>query len=188
MAILAEEQPSTLPLERLNTQEMMTAVAALVIWLFLFTGGLIIGTQPYRTALGTATVKLGLWELARSWFVVFTCYTLSNVALLCCLSSLLGAFGRRAKLVLQDEEERVGGAGNPYVSAMIRGFFMYLVLLSGVLILLEKPFSDPSQEQYLRLAGFISLLSFMVGYNPHLFSRLLTRIAELVEGRPQSGI
>jgi hypothetical protein len=186
VAVLAQEQSHPLPLERLNTQEMITAVSALILWLFLFTGGLIIGTEPYRVALGDAKISLDFASLIRSWFIVVTCYTLTNVALLCCLSSLLGAFGRRAKLVMQDEDDRPCGVGNPYVSAMIRGFFIYLVLLSGVLILLEQPFSNASAEQYLRLAGFISLLSFMVGYNPHLFSRLLARIGELVEGRSQN--
>lgn len=77
---------------------------------------------------------------------------------------------------------------NPYVSAVIRGFFVFLVLLSGVLILLEKLFDSPTQEQYLRLAGFVSLLSFLVGYNPHLFARLLKRIADLVEGQASNGV
>jgi hypothetical protein len=185
MAVLAQETPVFSSVKGLSVQEVAVSVCSLFGWLALFSGGLIIGTEPYRKALGNPDLQLAFFDLLRHWSIVFTCYTLTNVALLCCFASLLGACGRRAKLEVYEEAEE-SAVGNQYVASLIRGFFIYLVLLSGVLILFDQPFSAPSQQQYLRLAGFVSLLSFLVGYNPHLFARLLARIAELVEVGPRS--
>lgn len=187
MAVLADHKELSGGMDALGAREVLISVGSLGGWLVLFTAGLIIPSSTYRTLLANQAHTLSMLELFQYWFVVVTCYTLTNVALLCCTASLLGAAGRRARLERADDHDD-DGLANPYVSAMIRGFFVFLVLLSGVLILLEKPFGAPSQEQYLRLAGFVSLLSFLVGYNPHLFARLLKRIADLVEGHAGNGV
>lgn len=186
MEALVDRRDLTEGMETVGARELLMAVGALGTWLLLFTAGMIIPSTPYRELLASP-VGLPLSKLLVAWLVVVTCYTLPNVALLCCSASLLGAAGRRARLE-RGEEPEDDGISSPYVSAVIRGFFVFLVLLSGVLILLEKPFDAPSAEQYLRLAGFVSLLSFLVGYNPHLFARLLKRIADLVEGHAGNGL
>jgi len=187
MAVLEDRKELSQGMDVLGAREVLISVSSLGAWLLLFTAGLIIPSSPYREQLANPAHAMTVLQIFGNWFVVVTCYTLTNVALLCCTASLLGAAGRRARLERVDEHQE-DGISNPYVSAMIRGFFVFLVLLSGVLILLEKPFDAPSQEQYLRLAGFVSLLSFLVGYNPHLFARLLKRIADLVEGQAGNGV
>jgi hypothetical protein len=46
---------------------------------------------------------------------------------------------------------------------MIRGFFMFIVILSGTLILSDQQYDNITIEQYLKLAGLVSLLSFAIG-------------------------
>lgn len=40
----------------------------------------------------------------------------------------------------------------------------------------ENPLANPTFEQYLRLAGFVSLVSFMVNSGPTLFGRVIGHI------------
>jgi hypothetical protein len=162
-------------------KDVVAIVADLLAWGFLFAAGLIIDSTPYRTTLGSTAYTPFLDKL-RCWFVVITTYTLPNVALLACLASILGAAGHRLKVGLLEEEVPEGHTSHPYAGAVIGGFFVYLVALSGILILVEKPWANPSPEQYARLAGFISLLSFLMGYSPRMLSRFLARVAEMIEG------
>ena len=55
--------------------------------------------------------------------------------------------------------------------------------IAGVDGLLENPFASPSFEQYLHLAGLVSLFSFMVNYDPMLFGRIISRITTVVDKR-----
>lgn len=118
-----------------------------------------------------------------AWLVVLTCYTPANVAILSTLAGLIGVLGSRASLHHNDGDELVLDNINPYLSAIMRGFFVYLVVISGVLVLIDDPFSDPTPRQYLRLAGFVSLLSFLTNYHPHFFTRFLGQITRVVQNR-----
>jgi len=51
-------------------------------------------------------------------------------------------------------------------SAMMRSFLVYLCVLAGLYFALEDPFKDSTPAQYLRLAGTVSVLAFLVGYDP----------------------
>jgi hypothetical protein len=163
-------------------KDVVAIVAALLAWGLLFAAGLIIDSTPYRTTLGSTAYTPFLDKL-RCWFVVITTYTLPNVALLACLASILGAAGHRLKVgLLEEEVPTKDHTSHLCAGAVIGGFFVYLVALSGILILVEKPWANPSAEQYARLAGFISLLSFLMGYSPRMLSRFLARVAEMIEG------
>lgn len=107
-----------------------------------------------------------------AWFVVVTCYLPLNLAWVCALASALGAFGNLANLA-DDRGERPRDNSNPYLSALLRGFFVYLFMTSGLLLLDDAPFMHPTPEQYIRLAGFLSLFSFVVSYQPRLFNILI---------------
>src|SRR5205085_9784850 len=72
---------------------------------------------------------------------------------------------------------------NPYVAAFIRGFFAYLFLISGLLLLDDQPFTNPAAAQYVRLAGFLSLLSFVISYQPRLFNTLLVWAFHRIQAR-----
>ena len=146
--------------------EKVIGIIAIGFWLFLYTGGIVIGTQPYREIMNHATDDL--FVIIKAWMVVICFYTLSNVAMLCCLSSIIGAIcGGQQKLSLANQ------AAN--------GLFIYLILISGLLLLGASPFENLAQAQYTRLAGTSSLFSFMIGYNPKMLSRLVSRIEDLTE-------
>jgi|SRR6185295_461908 len=101
-------------------------------------------------------------------------WTWSNIALLACLAALIGEFGRVALT-------KATIALNPR-AALIRGFFVFLVVLGGQLVLVGKISTGSvgadniRQEYYLRVAGFVSLLGFLVGYRPRLFLEILRRM------------
>jgi hypothetical protein len=108
-----------------------------------------------------------------AWGVVLACFLPVNLAWVCCVASLLGGFGNRANLSDDSERRRARDGTNPFVSSLLRGFFVYLVVTSGLLILDDAPFASPTPGQYVRLAGFLSLFSFVVSYQPRLFNQLI---------------
>lgn len=64
----------------------------------------------------------------------------------------------------------------PTISAITWGFFIYLFLISGMMLAVETPFSSTSPDQYLRLAGTASLLAFVVGWRPELLTHLVSQV------------
>ena len=50
-----------------------------------------------------------------------------------------------------------------------------------MLVIVEAPFSAPTQEQYLRLAGLLSSVSFLVNYKLGLFAKFLRYSTEKLE-------
>lgn len=113
-----------------------------------------------------------------AFIVVIFCFTPSNLALLCCTAGMLGAMGRRVVLSTQRNRDTVDQTF-PVLSAILRGFFVYLTVISGILVLLENPIlGTMSPGQYIRFAGLLSLLSFFVNYDPSLFVALLDRVRD----------
>jgi hypothetical protein len=158
----------------------------LINWTLLFTAGIIVGTEPYRVKLSSPEqlpFALGL----QYWLIVLTCYTITNVAMLCLLSAYLGTLGRRTRIGGVEKNERGHDARAQYTSALMRGFFIYLALVSGLVILTGMSFSNPTQEMYVRLAGTASLISFLAGHNPTLFSRLRTHLDNFINEKTKPG-
>lgn len=126
-----------------------------------------------------------------AWIVTILFFLPTNLAAMCLVSGTLGAFGAHVNL---DNNENHNGEGtdsiNPYVSGALRGFFVYLVLVSGLLLLTENPFQAATPSQYVRLAGFLSLTSFIVSYRPEFFGRLVEyarrATSERVEGNSET--
>jgi len=55
-------------------------------------------------------------------------------------------------------------------------------LISGMTVILESPSISPqAPEQYMRLASVISVVSFIVSYNPKYFGKFLNRAAEAIK-------
>ncbi|MDX2146362.1 MAG: hypothetical protein SFZ23_02470 [Planctomycetota bacterium] len=75
----------------------------------------------------------------------------------------------------------------PAVSAVTWGFFIYLVVISGIVVVTGEPFQDTSPDQYLRLAGSTSILAFVVGWRPQILTALVTRIGDSRLGEPREG-
>ena len=197
----------------LKIHECIGALLVLVVWLNLFACGMLIGSEQYRLAIDPNGVKAlkgtserpqanavgsnvgdGQEESTgkqttrsinpyRAWFMALITFLPFNLALLCAASGALGAFGNRANLQDDRTAEIARDRSNPYVSALLRGFFVYLFMISGLLLIEDKPFSDSSPQQYVRLAGFISLFSFVVNYNPYIFNPLIEWAYQRIQPR-----
>ena len=141
-------------------------------------------TAPPEAAAPTGTTTADspptdsvLW----AFIVALLCFTPSNLAFLCCLAGVLGAMGRRVVLSTQR------GQGNrdrtyPLLSALLRSFFVYLTVISGLLVLLENPIlGTASPGQYIRFAGLLSLIGFFVSYDPTMFVALLDRVRDRMQ-------
>jgi hypothetical protein len=155
----------------------------LVVWVVVFLLGILIDSSPYRAKL--ITIQGPASEYLVSGLVVALTYTLTNVAILCVLAGVLGTLGRRSQLGADRQGVVHRDTVNPRSSAVLRGFLVYLALISGVLILGDDP-AQPTQKQYVRLAGFVSLFSFVVNFNPALFGGLLRRLGEQIDKRDES--
>jgi hypothetical protein len=144
----------------------------IAVWILVFLGGILINSAPHRALIASGQGGL------LSWLIVLFVYTPTNIAMLSLLMGLLGALGRCATLSTNEEgdEESEQDTINPLLSGVIRGFIVYLLTISGLLIVLEEaPLSPAGPEPYIRLAAIISVTSFIVGYNPKYFGKLLNR-------------
>jgi hypothetical protein len=53
-------------------------------------------------------------------------------------------------------------------------FLVYLAFIAGILITANDPFGNPTRDQYVRIAGLLSFVSFVVGYDPTRFQDILS--------------
>ena len=163
------------------------------------TGSAAKGTSPEAPATGASASaatqnarpasqsRVGWRGSIVAWLVVLLAYLPLNLAWLCATASTLGTFGSRVNLS-DDETDSEGSDDNtsPYVSALLRGFFVYLFMTSGLLLLDETPFSSPTPGQYIRLAGFLSLFSFVISYQPRLFTALVVSAFQRIQVRDRN--
>lgn len=193
--------------QTLSPFECSTAVGVFIAWIALFAVGILVDTEPYRRVISpTAVTKLasavpGAQDqeaakvvapappvasrsgLMKSWVIVIFCFLPVNLVWLCATSSALGAFGNRANLTNDRAGRQARDNNNPYIAAVLRGFFAYLFLISGLLLLDDAPFSNPAPAQYVRLAGFLSLLSFVISYQPRFFNTLIVWAFHRIQAR-----
>jgi len=170
--------------------ELSLGLLNVAIWFVLFAGGVLISSQPFRNEIAEFTSF-------RSWVAAFVMtllfWTITNVGILACSAALLGAFGRRTKFVVREmrsgSPERDNSPALPrdigtyYVSAIMRGFGIYILALAGLLVLATEAFKNPDQGEYLRLAGTMSIVAFYAGYDPSTFAGLLDRVKQFFESR-----
>ena len=151
------------------------SICALVIWVLMFSAGLIIDTTALRLRIqkdiDTHHESSSYWA---DYWQVMIAYTPANVAILSIMAGLLGGCASNlawmtdqkdlknsvADLMKQPEIDLQGHTlirrasymkENPVV-AMIRGFVVYLAILAGILMTVENPFpsqspSKPSQTE-----------------------------------------
>lgn len=130
------------------------------------------------------------YRIAAAWLGLLLFFLPLNLAMVSSAAGAVGAVGNKANLEDDPMESNLNGAkpapslnGNqeqtksqdnssPIMSGLLRGLFVYLFFISGLLLFDDKPFSSPGPGQYIRLAGFISLISFLVNYRPHLFATI----------------
>jgi len=163
---------------------IIAGIAALLCWFFIFGLGLFIASKPYRD-------QLLLSFQWKAFLVSLMTYTPTNIAALCLIAAFAGGCASQLILAASRKDSEAGEnreapapdtqiymQENP-VSSMLRGFVVYIAFLAGVYITANAPFAEPTQEQYARAAGTVSLLAFIVGYDPTVFRRLISLGAKL---------
>lgn len=103
------------------------------------------------------------------------CFTPINLAILTLVAGLLGGCSSNIAIETMPDHQRAElhelhprrhwYLQEPPVSAAIRGFVVYLCIIGGLYVAMDDPFKDPTPAQYIRLAGLLSILAFMVGYD-----------------------
>ena len=80
---------------------------------------------------------------------------------------------------------------SPAVS-MLRGLFVFVIFISGLLVIDSKPFNlagsadDPADAQatYIRLAGLLSVFSFIFGFDPTKCEEVMDKVSNLGSKQP----
>lgn len=159
--------------------DMLLLWITLALWLAMFLIGTLVNSEPYRNRF--AAFQGDVVETIMSGLLVIFTYTLTNVAFLCILAGVLGVLGSKAVLTSDTQAEQQANTDitSPKSSAVLRSFVVYLTLIAGVLILSDNP-TEPTQIQYVRLAGLMSLVGFIVNYRPTLFGELLQRAGNML--------
>ncbi len=158
----------------------------ILLWVIVFLAGVLVDSGPYRNQIASGGGGIDFGRLLIIWVIVLLVYTPTNVAILSIFMGILGALGRCATLSLgeEDSKEFEKDLINPYLSGLIRGFIVYLLIISGLVIILEQvPLSPTGPEQYIRLASVISVSSFVVSYNPKYFGKLLHKASRVLTAR-----
>ena len=116
---------------------------------------------------------------------VMAFYTPLNVALLTIFAGLVGGcassitYARSRKGGATATAENGGDARTVFltespIASMLRSFLVYLAFIAGVFITTNNPFATPTPDQYVRLAGLLSFVAFVIGYDPTRFQDLLS--------------
>lgn len=178
------EVPAEKRLHPLRTSEVVFGIASILCWLCFFLAGTVVATQPYRQMIADTTAAPALGLLG-AWSIVLTCYTVTNIAFLSCFAAVIGKFCRRS---LSYETATINGLTPApvasfrevlvfYSVAVARGFVIYLMLAAGLIMLTTDAVTNAKQEDYIRLAGTVSVIAFLAGYDAEIFKRALDRIA-----------
>jgi len=176
---------------QLSALELIGGLVALTCWFGFFSGGILVSTEQYRVAIASPTASMTFFA---NWLMVLSFWTITNIGILACIAAFLGALGRRTQFTVQTaslltEVDKTilnkHSLATYYVSAVMRGFGTYSLMLAGLLVLATEALISPSQAEYMRLAPTVSIVSFYAGYDPSLFAGLLSRVKGFVNSPPQ---
>lgn len=149
------------------------------LWLVVFSLGFAVPAAPHLVALDTAhEASLSILAAVGNVLLVIICSTSTNPGILACIAALLGGL---ARWIHVDGSSPNAADGNGplmrvFVAPMLRGFFMYLALLAGLLLLTTQAITNATQDQYVQLAGTVSVFAFMIGYDPNVFRKLMGKV------------
>jgi len=157
-----------------------------ITWIVLFSAGMLIDSSQYRNTLTTDF----------TWFkfiMTMLTFTPSNIAILCLVSAFTGGCASllvitKAQKVLGLDEQpnhnrsnsRIYMSENPF-SSMLRGILVFFAFLAGVFVTSSNALSAPTAQTYTQAAGIVSMLAFLVGYDPTMF-RTLINVSEKLKG------
>ncbi|MBN1482489.1 hypothetical protein EH223_10630 [candidate division KSB1 bacterium] len=159
----------------------LIGIASVFLWLVVFLPGLTISSMPYRAALQQSITFENL-------FMTLLTYTVTNVAILCCIAGMIGAmtrdmYERVTERRADKSSARAKKSAGLVIAGVLRSFLIYILFLSGVYLATNAPFENTTPQQYVRVAGLISVFAFLVGYDPKLFTKIVDSFASTV---PQS--
>lgn len=161
---------------------IIMGIMAMLSWIIMFSMGILINSKPYRDGV------LNHFDFANFVLSILT-FTPTNIALLCIIAAFAGGCasrlviggipGESAPEVPDTEKDKTDSSiylnENPF-SSMLRGLVVYFAFLAGVFVATPTAFADNSvsPQQYALSAGVVSLIAFIVGYDPTVFRSLLS--------------
>lgn len=74
-------------------------------------------------------------------------------------------------------------ADGPWVASVRRSFTVYVMFISGSVILFTTAVTEPTLEHYGKIAGSLSLICVVIGYRPELFDAMLDRATSMFHSR-----
>jgi hypothetical protein len=161
---------------------IIMGITGTLSWIIMFSLGILINSKPYRDSV------LNHFDFTNFMLSILT-FTPTNIALLCIIAAFAG--GCASRLVIggipgqsalegpdagkDKTESHIYMNENPFGS-MLRGLVVYFAFLAGVFVATPTAFTDNSvsPQQYALSAGVVSLIAFIVGYDPTVFRSLLS--------------
>ncbi|MFO0914365.1 MAG: hypothetical protein U0795_15500 [Pirellulales bacterium] len=123
-------------------------------------------------AMMDSTQPIPAWQ---AFIVSIASFIPVNLALLALLSGYLGGVASNLTINSMSENRRMAYAKShphridflqePPISACLRGFVVFMCVIAGLYIGMDDPFKNPTPGQYMRLAGLLSIMAFIVGYD-----------------------
>ena len=168
-------------MERNNTFKIFLLLIILIAWLGIFVIAISTESMSFRSELREVLHHIdgiNIIELFSILALVVITWTWSSTLILCSLASLIGELGRTASLTSNSMPN--------YGAALARGFFIFLVLITGQLVInggldpMNSSIDRGPGAQFFRITTFGSLLGFIVGYSPTIFSKILDRTTQTV--------
>lgn len=167
--------------------EVTIGIGALAIWLVLFIVGIFVPSWQARDDLLGARTE----HMYRSLAILLIANAFPNTLLLTAASAFVGCMTRRWQVADRITPPRSNAEyfapTRMYLSSLLRGFFLYLMFLGGFFLVTPSPetregFINVDAIQYLRIAGILSVLGFVVGYDPNLLGQWMRRILKAADG------
>jgi len=172
----------------MTRNEKAILLTAVSLWLGLFTAGILENTTNYRNLItyhdwlapnaSDSDKQLApkspptRLDRAIAWPIVLVAYSVPNLLYLCILASVMGAFLRRT-----GDSISAGPIANTLYRSALAGFLLYLSFMAGlVTIASANEFVAPNQDTYIRRAPVLSVICFMLAYEPKLLELLLERL------------
>lgn len=165
---------------------VLAGIIGVFMWIVFFTLGMLIDSSQYRATLSTSF----------TWFkfvMTMITFTPSNIAILCLVSAFTG--GCSSLLVIKKAQKALGlddpattNKSNSQIfmnespfSSMLRGILVFFAFLAGVFITSSNALTAPTAQAYTQAAGVVSMLAFLVGYDPTMFRNLIN-LTEKIKG------
>jgi hypothetical protein len=164
---------------RWRRRSTLIGIVSIILWTVTFSVGIVVPTGPFRAVLGNLySSPVSVLEFVMAGSVVLVCSTFSNPAILACTAALIGSVAHEVTVRPQAANEV-----RNHLAAIFQGFFVYLGMMSGLMLLTTEAILNATQLQYVQIAAVMSIVAYLVGYDSTLFQKLVKRIGGLAQSR-----